>query len=56
MSVDRAEYALRVRGQAASPVRGLLVADSRFRAVRKGSQLAGLEDLVLRNVSMEPAP
>ena len=56
MSVDRAEYALRVRGLPGSPVRGLVVADSVFRGVRKSNLLAGLEDLMLRNVAVEPAP
>jgi polygalacturonase len=56
MSVERAEYALRVRGLPGSPVRGLLVADSVFRAVRRSNVLAGLEDLLLRNVTVEPAP
>jgi hypothetical protein len=35
-------------------VRGLFVGDSAFRGVRKGSVLSGLEDLVLRNVTIEP--
>jgi hypothetical protein len=56
MSVDKAEYALRVRGLPGSPVRGLVVADSVFRGVRKSNLLAGLEDLMLRNVAVEPAP
>jgi polygalacturonase len=56
LTVDRAEYAFRVRGLPASPVRGLRVTDSVFRSVRKGSLVSGLEDLVLRNVAVEPAP
>jgi polygalacturonase len=54
MSVRRAQYAFFVRGLPASPVRGLFVGDSAFRGVRKGSVLSGLEDLVLRNVTVEP--
>lgn len=53
MSVRRAEYALSVRGLERSPVRGLLVADSVFRGVRRGSRMAGVEELVLRNVVIE---
>jgi polygalacturonase len=56
MTVEKAEYALRVRGLPGSPVRGLRVADSTFRGVRKGTLVVGLEDLLLRNVAMEPAP
>jgi polygalacturonase len=56
LTVDRAEYAFRVRGLPASPVRGLRVTDSVFRSVRKGSLVTGLEELVLRNVAVEPAP
>jgi hypothetical protein len=56
MTVEKAEYAFRVRGLPNSPVRGLFVADSIFRGVKKGSHVAGLEDLVLRNVTLEPAP
>jgi hypothetical protein len=56
LTVAKAEYALRVRGLPASPVRGLVVADSAFRGVGKSNVLAGLEDLLLRNVSVEPRP
>ena len=56
MRVERAEHALRVRGLPGSPVRGLFVADSVFRGVRKSDLLSDLQDLVLRNVSVEPAP
>ncbi|HET8647657.1 MAG TPA: glycoside hydrolase family 28 protein, partial [Vicinamibacteria bacterium] len=53
MTVARARYALRVRGMARSPVRGLRVADSRFQQVHRPSLLQAVEDLVMRNVSME---
>jgi polygalacturonase len=57
LTVRKAEYALRVRGMARSPVRRLSVADSIFQDVRKASHLQGLEDLLLRNVSMgRPQP
>ena len=55
MTVDRAQYALNVRGQERSPVRGLFVGESVFRAVARGNRLQGLEDVVLRNVTIEPA-
>jgi polygalacturonase len=55
MVVQRARYALFVRGMARSPVRGLSVADSVFRGVERGSLVVGLADLQLRNVSLEPA-
>jgi polygalacturonase len=55
MTVARARYAFFVRGLAASPVRGLTVRDSAFRGVAKGSRLEHVEDLVLRNVVLEPA-
>jgi len=54
MTVRKAAYAFFVRGLEGSPVRGLSVADSVFREVSKGSRLSGLEDLVLRNVVLEP--
>jgi polygalacturonase len=55
MRVDKARQALDIRGLPNSPARGIFVADSVFRAVAKGSRLLSLEDLVLRNVSIEPA-
>jgi polygalacturonase len=55
MTVGRARYAFFVRGLAVSPVRGLTVRDSAFRGVAKGSRLEHVEDLVLRNVALEPA-
>jgi hypothetical protein len=35
-------------------VRGLTVRDSAFRGVAKGSRLEHVEDIVLRNVTLEP--
>ncbi len=55
MTVRKAAYAFFVRGLEASPVRGLAVRDSVFRGVAKGSRLEHVEDLVLRNVVLEPA-
>ena len=55
LTVGKAAYAFFVRGLAASPVRGLTVRDSAFRGVLKGSRLEHVEDLVLRNVTLEPA-
>src|SRR5262245_31125019 len=55
MSVAKADHAFFVRGLDKAPVRGLLVVDSVFKNVARGSRLQGLEDLALRNVSIEPA-
>ena len=55
MTVKKAAYAFFVRGLPGAPVRGLSVLDSTIKGVSKGSLILGLEDLVLRNVSIEPA-
>jgi polygalacturonase len=55
MTVRRAEYAFFIRGLASSPVRGVRVDDSVFRGVAKGSLVEHVEELVLRNVALEPA-
>lgn len=55
MTVKQAAYAFFVRGLPGAPVRGLSVIDSTIKGVSKGSLILGLEDLVLRNVSIEPA-
>jgi polygalacturonase len=55
MVVRRARHAFFVRGIAASPVRGLSLRDSVFRGVAEASRLEGVEELVLRNVVLEPA-
>jgi polygalacturonase len=54
MTVGRARYAFFIRGLEPSPVRGVVVRDSVFRGVAKGSRLEHVEDLVLRNVVLEP--
>jgi polygalacturonase len=56
VTVRAAQYAFFVRGLETSPVRGLVVRDSAFRGVAKGSRLEHVEDLTLRNVVVEPAP
>ncbi len=56
MDVRQARHALFVRGLPASPVRSLLVRDSRFRGIREGLRLSGVEELDLHNVVIEPAP
>jgi polygalacturonase len=56
MTVEKAEHALVVRGMARSPVQGLSIEDSVFHGVRKGSRIAGLRDLLLRNVVLESVP
>ena len=55
LTVAKATYAFFVRGLETSPVRGVAVRDSAFRGVAKGSRLEHVEDLVLRNVVLEPA-
>lgn len=55
MTVKKATYAFFVRGLPGAPVRGLSVLDSSFSGVTRGTLIQGLEDLVLRNVSIEPA-
>jgi polygalacturonase len=54
MRSRKSGYALFVQALAESPVRGLLVRDSVFRDVDKGSFLEGLVDLVLEDVTIEP--
>lgn len=53
MTSRKSGYALFVQALNESPVRGLLVRDSVFRGVEKGSLLEGLVDLVLENVTIE---
>jgi polygalacturonase len=55
MTVRKAAHALFVRGLEGSPVRGMVVRDSVFRSVAKGSRLEHVEDLLLRRVVLEPA-
>jgi polygalacturonase len=54
LTVRRAAHALFVRGLPKSPVRCLVVRDSRFRSVAIGSLLNGVADLLLRDVVIEP--
>lgn len=54
MTVKKADYAFFVRGLPAAPVRGVTVIDSTFRGVRNGMLMEAVEDLVLRNVTIEP--
>ena len=54
LTVRKAVHAFFIRGLPASPVRGLTVRDSAFRGVAKGIRLEHVEDLVLRNVTLEP--
>lgn len=55
MTVKKADYAFFMRGLKGSPVRGVSVRDSAFHGVAKGSLITGVQDLVLRDVSVEPA-
>jgi hypothetical protein len=56
LSVRKAVWAFFVRGLPASPVRGLLVRQSALRGVARGSRLEHVEELILRDVTVEPAP
>jgi polygalacturonase len=55
LTVGQARYALFVRGLPEAPVRGLVVRDSSFHAVSRGSVLEHVEDLLLQNVFIEPS-
>jgi hypothetical protein len=56
MSVRSAAHALWIAALERSPVRGLVVRDSRFSGVRKGSHLVGVGEMELENVTMDAAP
>jgi polygalacturonase len=56
MSVRSADHAMWIDGLARSPVRGLVVRDSRFSGLRKGTHLVGVGEMALENVTMEAAP
>ncbi len=55
MTVGKARYAFFVRGLEGSPVAGVSVRDSVFHDVAEGSRLEHVEEIVLRNVVLEPA-
>jgi len=55
MSVQKSGYAILVEALERSPLRGLLVRDSSFRGVQKGTRINGVRDLDLVNVTVEPA-
>jgi len=55
LSVHQARHAFFVRGLDVAPVRGLVVRDSVFREVGSASVLEHVEDLLLRNVVIQPA-
>jgi polygalacturonase len=50
LTVRQARYAFFIRGLPGAPVRGLVVRDSSFDAVTRGSVLDHVEDLLLHNV------
>src|SRR5262249_57774767 len=56
MTVDRAPHAVWVEALERSPVRGLVVRDSRFSGVTEGSHVKWVEGLDLRNVALQPSP
>ncbi len=53
LTVRQARYAFFVRGLLGAPVRGLVVRDSSFLSVSRGSVLEHVEDLLLENVVIE---
>jgi len=55
LNVKKATYAFFIRGLPGAPVKGVALLDSTISGVSKGSLIQGLEDLVLRNVTIEPA-
>lgn len=55
MTVGQANHALYVRTLPGSPVTGLFVRDSAFRALSRGNRLEGVLGLVLDGVTFEPA-
>jgi polygalacturonase len=55
LTVGKAGYALFVAGLERSPLEGLTVRASRFLGVRNGSRLDGVRNLVLDDVTLEPA-
>jgi polygalacturonase len=56
LAVNKAEVALSIVGLEASPVGGLVIRDSVFRNVARGSRLANAGRVVLENVTLEVAP
>jgi polygalacturonase len=56
LTVERAAVALSIVGLEASPVEGLVVRDSVFRNVARGTRLVWAGPILLDNVTIEPAP
>jgi hypothetical protein len=56
LTVARAATALSIVGLEASPVSGLVIRDSVFRNVVRGTRLVWAGRVVLDNVTIEPAP
>ncbi len=54
--VNRAAVALSIVGLRGSPVAGLVIRDSVFRNVARGSRLVDAGTVVLENVTLDPAP
>jgi polygalacturonase len=55
LTVRQARFAFFLRGLPGAPVRGLVVRDSSFNAVSRGSLLEHVEDLLLQNVVIQPS-
>jgi len=55
LTVRQARYAFLIRGLEEAPVQGLVIRDSAFLSVSRGSVLEHVEDLLLQNVVIEPS-
>jgi len=55
LTVRQARYAFFLRGLPGAPIRGVVVRDSTFRGVARGSLLEHVGDLLLRNVVIQPS-
>jgi hypothetical protein len=56
LTVSRAAVALSIVGLESSPVSGLVVRDSVFRNVARGTRFVWAGTVLLENVTLEPAP
>lgn len=56
LTVKQAEVAISIVGMDSSPVGGLVIRDSVFRNVARGSRLANAGMVLLENVALDPAP
>ena len=55
LTVRRARYAFFIRGLPGAPTSGMVVRDSAFHGVARGSLLEHVDDLVLHDVVVQPS-